>query len=280
MTLHVGGAVGHDGVADGVGLVEGVAGKVQYLVVDAVGHFLADPICQGPGDVPLRVAMDEGHSLCVDDLVLFLAHGPAYHVRLTQGEARQTAEYLYDLLLVDYAAVGDGEYGPEQLVLVAYFLRVGGALQKTGYAVHGAGAVEGDDSGDILNALGLEGDADPGHAGALQLEHAAGVTGGEHLEGLFVLLAHFLYAEVRGVAAHQLHRILQHRQVPQAQEVHLQKPQLLQGGHGVLADHGLVVGGQGHIFVYRLFGDDHAGGVGGGVAGHALQGLGHVDEAF
>ena len=224
--------------------------------------------------------MDKGHPLCVNDLVLFLAHGPAYHVRLAQGEARQTAEYLYDLLLIDYTAVGDGKYGPEQLVLVAYLLRVGGALQKTGYAVHGPRAVEGDYGGDVLNALGLEGDADSRHAGALQLEHAAGAPGGEHLEGLPILFSHVFDAKIRGVTAHQLHRVLQHRQVPKTQEVHLQKPQLLQGGHGVLADHGLVVGGQGHIFVYRLFGDDHAGGVGGGVAGHALQGLGHVYEAL
>ena len=280
VALHVGGAVGHDGVAHGVGLVEGVAGEIQYLVVDAVGHRLTHPIGQGSGDVPLRVAVDEGHSLRIDDLVFLLAHGPAYHVRLAQGEARQAAEYLDDLLLVDYAAVGDGEYGPEQLVLVAYLLRVGGAVQKAGYAVHGAGAVEGDDSGDILDAPGLEGDADSRHAGALQLEHAAGAPGGEHVEGLGVLLAHVFYAEIRLPAAHQLHRVLQHRQVPQAQKIHFQKPQLLQGGHGVLADHGLVVGGQRHVLVNRLFGDDHAGGVGGGVAGHALQGLGHVDETL
>ena len=35
---------------------------------------------------------------------------------------------------------------------------------------------------------------------------------------------------------------------------------------------------QGHVFVPGAAGDEHAGGVGGGVAGHALQGAGDVDE--
>ena len=111
MALHVSRAVGHDGVADGVGLVEGVAGKVQDLVIDAVGHVLADAPCQGAGDVPGRIAMDKGHPLRVNDLMLFLAHGTADHIRLTQGEARQLAENLDHLLLIHDAAVGDGEDG-------------------------------------------------------------------------------------------------------------------------------------------------------------------------
>ena len=79
-------------------------------------------------------------------------------------------------------------------------------------------------------------------------------------------------------AAHQFHGVVQHRQVPQAQEVHLQQAQLLQRGHGVLGDHRLVVFGQGDVLVDGPAGDDHSGGVGGGVAGHSLQGLGGVDE--
>ena len=163
-------------------------------------------------------------------------------------------------------------------MLVADLLRVGGAFDEAGDAVHGAGPVEGDDGGDVLNALGLEPDADAGHASAFQLEHAAGAAGGEHLKGLLIVLRHGLNAKARGMAADQLHRVVQHCQVPQAQKVHLQQAQLLQGGHLVLADHGLVIGGQGHIFVHRPLRDHHAGGVGGGVAGHALQSLCHIDQ--
>ena len=77
---------------------------------------------------------------------------------------------------------------------------------------------------------------------------------------------------------HQLHGIIQHRQVTQTQEVHFQQAKLFQRGHDILADHRLIVLGQGHIFVHRPLGDDHTGGMGGSMAGHALQRLGGIHQ--
>ena len=99
--------------------------------------------------------MDERHTLGIDDLVLFLAHCTADHIRLTEREARQAAENFDDLLLIDDAAVGDIEYRAQQLVLVAYLLWVVRALYKSRDAVHRPGAVERYDGGNIFNALGL-----------------------------------------------------------------------------------------------------------------------------
>ena len=152
------------------------------------------------------------------------------------------------------------------------------ALDEAGDGVHGPGAVQGDDGGDVLDAPGLESGAHPGDPRALQLEHAGGLAGGEHVEDLGVVLGNVLHPEARLPPAHQPGRVLQHRQVPEAQEIHLQQPQLFQGGHGVLADHALVVFCQGHIFIEGFFRDHHACGVGGGVAGNPLQGPGRVDE--
>ena len=75
-----------------------------------------------------------------------------------------------------------------------------------------------------------------------------------------------------------LHRVIQNRQVPQAQEVHLQQAQLFQGRHGVLGDHQIVVGRQGNILINRLSGDHHARSVGGGIAGHPLHLSGQVHQ--
>ncbi len=102
----------------------------------------------------------------------------------------------------------------------------------------------------------------------------------KHLEHRRVVLRDIGELEVRLVLLDHLHRVVQHRQVPQAQEVHLQQAQLFQGGHHVLADHRVIVFGQGHVVHHRPLGDHHAGGVGGGVAGHPLQGPGSVDELF
>ena len=84
VALHVGGAVGDDGVGYGVSLVEGVAGKVQYLVIDAVGDVLRHTPGNRAADAALFVTVDEGCALSVDNIVLLLAHSPADIVRLPQ----------------------------------------------------------------------------------------------------------------------------------------------------------------------------------------------------
>ena len=149
---------------------------------------------------------------------------------------------------------------------------------EPGDGVHRAGAVQGDDGGDVLDVLGLQPQAHAGHAGGLHLEHAAGFALGQHVEGGLVIHGNVRQAEIRVVPLDHFHSVVQHRQVPQTQKVHFQQTQLLQGHHGILAHDGLVVPGQGNVFIHWPLGDDHAGGVGGGMAGHTLQGPGGVDE--
>ena len=163
-------------------------------------------------------------------------------------------------------------------MLVADELGILLAGDEPGDGLHGAGAVEGDDGGDVLNVLGLEAHADAGHARRLHLEHAGGAPLGEHPEDLGVAVGDGLQGEAGVGPPHQLHRVVQHRQVPKAQEVHFEEAQLLQHRHLELGDHRLVVFRQGHVVGHRQAGDDHAGGVGGGVAGHPLDGPGGVDE--
>ena len=192
----------------------------------------------------------------------------------------EAAEDLDDLLLIDDAAVGHVQDRAQQLVLVADLFRVRRALDEAGDRIHRAGAVERDDGGDVLDALRPQAGAYACHARALELEHAGGLSFREHAEGLFVVVRHFVDAEVRRMAAHHVLGVLEHREVAQPEEVHLQQAQLLERRHLVLADHGLVVLRQRDVLVDRFFGDDHAGGVGGGVAGHALERASRVDEAF
>ena len=52
--------------------VEGVVGKIDDLVIDAARDVLRHAVRNAAGDVPHRVAVDEGDALGVDDGVLFL----------------------------------------------------------------------------------------------------------------------------------------------------------------------------------------------------------------
>ena len=222
--------------------------------------------------------MEEGLPLPLHVLGLFFGHGPADHIRLAQGVTGQLLEDLDDLLLIHDAAVGSGEDRLQTGVLIGHQLGVVLTGHEPGDGVHGAGAVQGDDGGDVLDVLGLQPQAHTGHAGGLHLEHAAGFALGQHIEGGLVVHGNVRQAEIRVVLLDHFHRIVQHRQVPQTQKVHFQQAQLLQRHHGILAHDGFVVPGQGNVFVHRPLGDDHAGGVGGGVPGHSLQGPGGVDE--
>ena len=144
--------------------------------------------------------------------------------------------------------------------------------------LHRAGAIEGYNCGNIFNRMGLEAKAHAGHAGGLHLEHTGGFTRRQHLKDLVIMVGDVIKAEVGRVLLHHLHRVIQHRQVTQTQEVHLQKAQFLQRDHVELADDGIVIPRQGHVFIDRTLGDDHTGGVGGGMARHTLQSAGSVDE--
>ena len=88
MALEPGGLIGHHGVGHGVGFVEGVIGKVEYLVVNGLGNLLGDAVGGTALDMPGGITVKKGAPLPLDILDLLLAHGPAHHVRLAQRIAR------------------------------------------------------------------------------------------------------------------------------------------------------------------------------------------------
>ena len=67
-------------------------------------------------------------------------------------------------------------------------------------------------------------------------------------------------------------------QVPQPQEVHLQKSQLLYRRHVELSGKSFVRQIQRNVLVYVFLGNDHAGRMSRRVTGHPLYGSCHVDD--
>ena len=135
-----------------------------------------------------------------------------------------------------------------------------------------------DDARQPMRAMGLHLDADPGDARGFQLEDAGGLPLPQHGEGLGVVVPDGLHGEGGLDAADLLLGVVDDRQVAEPQEVHLQKAQLLDGGHGELGDDGVLVPGQGDVVRNGPRRDDYAGGVSGGVAGHALDIPGGIDQ--
>ena len=78
---------------------------------------------------------------------------------------------------------------------------------------------------------------------------------------------------------HQLHCIPQHRQRTKSQEVHLQKPQFLNGGHGKLgSDRAVRSSGQRHQLLCRSGTDYHTCRMHRGMSWQAFQSLTHVNQ--
>ena len=158
-------------------------------------------------------------------------------------------------------------------------LRVLLARHVPGNGLHRAGAVQRNRGDDVLEAGRLHLGQELGHARGFQLEDAGGVAVGDHLVDPRLVQGDVGACEVRPqpVPGH-LDGVHDDVQRPKAQEVHLQKAQRLHRAHGELGGDHVVVGLQRAVVHHRLRGDQHPRRVGGGVAGHALQLPGHLDQ--
>ena len=280
VAFHIRRAVGDEGVGNGVCFIEGVVRKINDLVVNAARNVFRYAVGDAAGNVPRGIAVDEGDALGVDDGVLFLAHGAADDVRLTERVSGKLPEHLLHLLLIDHTAVGDAEDRLELRVLVADLFRVLAALKEFRDAVHRAGAVERDNGGDIFERFRPQRGAHARDARRFELKYARGLAGGKHIEHRRIVHRDGINGESRLPAPDELCRVLEHREVAKPQKVHFQQTQLFERRHRILRDGAAVVRGERDIFVYRPVRDDDAGGVGGGVARHALERTGGVDEVF
>ncbi len=121
------------------------------------------------------------------------------------------------------------------------------------------------------------------HARRLELEDAGRLARGQQLEGLGVVERDGLEVDaLAAVLLDEVDRLAQDGQVGEAQEVELEQAQRLDAVHLVLRHERVRVGRtlERHELGQRLAADDHAGGMGRGVAGDALDLLGEVDEAW
>ena len=138
--------------------------------------------------------------------------------------------------------------------------RIGFSFDVQRNEIHWARTVQGNPSNHVLQILRFQLLHKAFHAAAFQLEHAlvlAGADGGEHF---LIIIVDPVHIQMEAPALLQkAHRVLNHRQSPQSQKVHLEKPQLFQRRHRKLSRQ-LSVGrpGERHILHDRKLADHHA----------------------
>ena len=151
---------------------------------------------------------------------------------------------------------------------------------------HRPRSVEGDQGGDVVEGGGGERAHEGAHGAALELEHAHRVALAQHGEGIGVVERDPV--DVRPAAGRRLDQIegpLDHREIAEPEEVHLEQTEVLDPVHLVLGDDGGLVGIaavglalDGQVLGQGLVGDDHGGGVDAVLPPQAFEALGHVDD--
>ena len=263
--------------------VEGVAGEGGHLVVNLLGGFFAHAHAHRAGDfhgaVGLHHAVDEIFLFLGHDVVLLFGHGLAHQIAAAQRIARQIAHDLHHLLLIDHAAIGHIQDGLELGRDIGHAGRIVLAADVARDGIHGPGPVERNRGDDILKVFRLHGLQKLAHAAAFQLEDAIRIAAGDQRVNGGIVHGDILRPHI-GLAlrAHHIQAVADHVERAQAQEVHLQKAQRFQRGHGELGGDHLVVGLQGHVIRNGPGRDEHARRVRGSVPGHALQLLRGIDQ--
>ena len=272
--FEIGGLIGNQSIGGAVGLVEPVAPEFFHEVENRFGFIFGNLVFQRPGHERIPML---GHFL--GD---FLAHGLAQVVRFGHGIIGQFGGNFHDLLLVEDNAVGLLENRLEFRHKIDHGLAAVFALNKIIHhaAVQGAGAIEGHQGGDVGKRSRLQPHQQIFHAGAFQLENARGVAAGQEGIGRPVVQIQIDHIGHRLTLIRQKRQgLFDDREVAQSQEIELDEPRLFHVLHVKLGYHlPFFTAVQGQVFHQGLVADDHAGGVGGGVAREALQDTANLEQ--
>ena len=271
--LEVGGLVGDQRVGRGVGFVEAVAGEL--------GDQLEDAACIGLRHLVGQRALDEGLPLGVHLRLDLLAHGAAQQVGAAQAVVGEDLGNLHHLLLVDDDAKSLVEDTFEHRVQVVGLLAAVLAGDVAGNVVHRAGAVEGDQRDDVLDAVGLEAAERVPHARAFQLEHAGRSTTPQHLVGRPVVERQSGKVDLDPCLAQHGARVVEHGERLQPQQVELHEAGHLGVLHRELGRRHLRarIAVERNQLAERPVADDDARGMGGGVAVQPFELERYLDQA-
>ena len=272
--LQITGLVAENRVGGGVGFVETVAGEFVEDVEDRVGGFRGNV-------VHAEGAFDELGAFLGHGLGVLFAHGAAEHVGAAERVAGDDFGGLHNLLLIDHDAVGFLTDGFEERVRVGDGGRIFFAFNVVGNPLHRAGAVEGDQRDDLIHGGKADLAAEILHAAGLQLEDAGGAAGVEQCKGFGVFEGYFLDVEIGvGGAADVGDGVGDDGERLEAEEVHLQQTELADGVHIELHGDVAFLQGERDEFVEGFVGDDDAGGVFAGIAHHAFEDAGGLEDFF
>ena len=226
-----------------MGFIKRIFCKINHFIVYLICHLLVDSVFDAAGNSLRLVSVDKSLTLLLHHRRFFLGHGPAEKVASSQGVAPQGPHDLHHLLLVDDTPVGGFQDGRKLRAVVRNRIRVVFPADILGDEIHGAGAVKGNSRNDILKTLRLQFLHEVFHARAFQLENAVRFSRSQGRVHCRIVVLHGFQADAFPAALFRHPQgVLDHGERPKPQEIHFQKPQLLQGSHRKLGGNRSVPG--------------------------------------
>ena len=283
MLFEVARFVSHHAVSRCVRLVERVLREADHIIEDGLRSRAADTVTDTARDFDLAVFVQ----LAVDEIFFFLQHDghllfrhrAAYQIGAAVAVACEIAHNLHNLLLIDQASVGNVKDRRQLRAGVADMGRILFVVDIFWDRVHRTRPVKRDPRDDILEAGRLEVFHKLRHAAAFELEHPAGIAGGDHFVHTRIVVIHLRKIDFDAmIFLDHLECVANDRQIAKPQKVHFEQPQLLDRRHRKLRRRALIRQIQRHIFIDRRLGDHHARRVRGRVTRHTLDRLRHVDN--
>ena len=269
-----------DAVSSRMRLIKGIGGEGGHFIKDFLRDFSRYTVAHSTRDAFLLGAVNKVLAFLRHDIFFLFRHRAAHQIAAAVGISGQIAHDLHDLLLIDHAAVGNGQNRLKQRRFIANRLRVLLAFDVARNGIHRSRAIKRYGGDDIFKILRAHIGQKRPHTAAFELEYAVRIAVRYHLIHRVVVKRNILRFEDNAALFEQIQRIPDDGQRTKPQKIHLEQTKLLNDPHGVLGRHHIVVGLQRHIIGHRLVCNQHAGGVRTGVAGHPLKRQRRFIQAF
>ena len=204
-----------------MGFVKRVFREIDHLIIDLIRCLLIDPVLHASRHIRLFIPIDKDLTLLLHDVAFFLGHSAAQKVAPPQSVPRKVAHDLHDLLLVHDTPVGRLQDRFQLRAVISNGRRVVLSLDVLGDKIHGARTVQGNAGDDIFQAVGLQFLHEALHPRALELEDTVRLPCADIVQHLCVIVIDLLHINGGLFLPRHLHRVLDHSQRPEPQEIHL-----------------------------------------------------------
>ena len=211
----------HDRICGSMGFVKCVFCKIHHGIINAVCYCFIDPVRNASLYVTLFIAVHKVLSFFVNDILLFLAHGTAYIIRLSHCVSGKFLYDLHYLFLIDDTPICRFQYGFQLTAGVRDAFRLILSLDVLRDKFHRTWAVQRNPCDHIFKALGTELFHKALHSCALKLEDPICIPGRDMVKCFWIVIIDLVNIDLYPFCSlNMLCRIIDNCKSTQPKEIH------------------------------------------------------------